>query len=178
MAAILVPETLLRVRLQFLKEPRGPWPTRKGELIMAVVKEVEHKQISMGKLRHGADLLEELTEICREGGIQLGRVEAIGAVEKACIGFYDHKKREYEFITLDQPLEILNLTGNISIKDGNPFVHAHVTLSDRSGQAYGGHLAPGTIVFACECIIESFEGPRFERAFDQETSLPLWTMKE
>jgi hypothetical protein len=36
-------------------------------------------------------------------------------------------------------------------------------------------LAPGTIVFACECVIEKFEGPILERGFDEETGLPLWT---
>lgn len=143
---------------------------------MAIIKEVKSKEIWMGKLRHGADLLEELTEICKENSIQLGRVEAIGAVQKAVIGYYHQDKREYEFLTLDQHLEILNLTGNISIKDGSPMVHAHITLADAKGNAVGGHLSPGTIIFACECIIESYEGVILERGFDDETGLPLWSM--
>jgi uncharacterized protein len=145
---------------------------------MAVTRNVKYKEISMGKLRYGSDLLEEFTEICKKGNIRLGRVEAIGAVQKACIGFYNQKKREYEFITIDQPLEITNLTGNISLKNGSPFVHAHITLSDSSGKAYGGHLAPGTIVFACEWIIETFKGSALERNFDQETGLSLWSMQK
>jgi len=130
----------------------------------------------MGKLRYGADLLEEITEICKEKNIRLGRIEAIGAVQKACIGFYHQSDRSYQFHTIDQPLEITNLTGNISIKDGGPFVHAHITLADATGQAYGGHLAPGTIVFACEWIIEAYDGTVFERRFDDETGLPLWAI--
>jgi predicted DNA-binding protein with PD1-like motif len=144
---------------------------------MAIIRDVEQREIVMGKLRHGADLLEELTELCKNRGIKLGRVEAIGAVQKACVGYYRQRKREYEFLTFDRPLEILNLTGNISIKDGAPIVHAHITLADHSGAAYGGHLAPGTIVFACEYLIEVYDGPVFERGFDEETGLPLWTMR-
>ncbi len=34
------------------------------------------------------------------------------------------------------------------MKDGEIFVHAHITLADRKGRAYGGHLMPGTMVFA------------------------------
>ncbi len=143
---------------------------------MAIVKKVQPKDKFMGKLRYGADLLEEITGICIEGNIRLGRIEAIGAVQKAILGYYNQGKRVYEFITIDQPLEITNLTGNISIKDGTPFVHAHITLSDASGQAYGGHLAPGTIVFACEWVIEAFDGLVLERDFDQETGLPLWAI--
>ena len=130
----------------------------------------------MGRLRYGADLLEEITEICRKQGIRLGRVEALGAVKRACLGFYDQQKREYRLFTLDQSLEMTNLTGNISLKDGHPIVHAHITLSDDTGKAYGGHLAHGTIVFACELMIQAFTSQVFERGIDQETGLPLWTM--
>ena len=94
------------------------------------------------------------------------------------MGYYNQQDQEYHFLDLNQTLEITNLTGNISIKDGTPVVHAHVTFSDRDGRAYGGHLAMGTIVFACEVAIQVLEGPKFERGFNQETGLPLWKMNE
>jgi predicted DNA-binding protein with PD1-like motif len=143
---------------------------------MEIMKKVQSKELLMGKLSYGADLLQELTDICMTKKVQLGRVKAIGAVQRARLAYYDQKSREYQFSVFDQPLEIVNLTGNISLKDGDPFVHAHVTLADKEGKAYGGHLAPGTEVFACEFIMEAFDGPAFERAFDQETGLPLWAL--
>jgi predicted DNA-binding protein with PD1-like motif len=130
----------------------------------------------IGKLTHGSDLLEELTEICNKEKIPLGRIEGLGAVQKARLAYYDQGKREYQFFTLDKCLEITKLTGNISLKDGEPMVHAHLTLADDKGKAYGGHLAQGTIVFACEAIFEVFEGEQLERGFDEVTGLPLWTM--
>jgi hypothetical protein len=145
---------------------------------MAVVREVKAVKMFMGKLEFGADLLEEITRICVDRDIHLGWVEALGAVKKARLGYYNQKEREYHFYELDQMLEITNLVGNVSIKDGVPIVHAHVTFSDKDGHAYGGHLAPGTIVFACEIVIQDFGGPKFERGFDQETGLPLWNMNE
>ena len=145
---------------------------------MAVVREVKAVKMFMGKLEFGADLLEEITRICVDRDIHLGWVEALGAVKKARLGYYNQKEREYHFYELDQMLEITNLVGNVSIKDGVPIVHAHVTFSDKGGHAYGGHLAPGTIVFACEIVIQVFGGPKFERGFDQETGLPLWNMNE
>jgi hypothetical protein len=145
---------------------------------MAVVREVKAVKMFMGKLEFGADLLEEITRICVDRDIHLGWVEALGAVKKARLGYYNQKEREYHFYELDQMLEITNLVGNVSIKDGVPIVHAHVTFSDKDGHAYGGHLAPGTIVFACEIVIQVLDGPKFERVFDQETGLPLWNMNE
>ena len=55
---------------------------------MAILKEITSKEKYIGKLQHGADLFEELTQICKEKDIRLGRVEAIGAVQKAVIGYY------------------------------------------------------------------------------------------
>ena len=137
---------------------------------------VQSRQLFIGKLDYGSDLLEEISLICQKEDIELGRVEALGAVQKACIGYYDQKAREYRFIELNRHLEITHLIGNISFKDGAPMVHAHITLADESGNAYGGHLSPGTIVFACEFILEVFDGPLLNRAFDQQTGLPLWSM--
>ena len=141
---------------------------------MSKLIETSQKNTFIGKLSHGCDLLEELTSICLEKNITLGKIEAIGAVQKACIGFYSQNSREYKFISFDKPSEILNLTGNISIKDEKPFVHAHIILADETGNAYGGHLAPGTITFACEFIIYSFSGNQLIREMDHETGLPLW----
>ena len=117
-----------------------------------------------------------MTNLCKERGVDLGRIEAIGAVQKARIGFYNQDTRTYQFLDLDRSLEITNLVGNVSLKDGKPFVHAHVTLADEEGKSFGGHLAPGTVVFACEFVLEAFDGPAFNRGPDEETGLPLWSM--
>ena len=138
--------------------------------------EVQIQRILMGRLTHGRDLLEELTEMCEAQQVRLGRLEAIGAVQSARVGFYDQRNQKYSFVTLDQPLEIVSLVGNIALKDGKPFVHAHITLADAAGKAYGGHLAPGTIVFAGEFVLVQFKGPDLFRVPDQQTGLQLWQL--
>ena len=143
---------------------------------MAIYHEVTPQRTFMGKLKFGADLLEELTAVCVENNIRLGRVEALGAVQQARVGFYDQQAREYDFHEMDEPLEITKLIGNISLRDGKPMVHAHITLADSQGNAYGGHLAPGTIVFATEFIIKTYDGPDYVRDYDEPTGLPLWKM--
>jgi predicted DNA-binding protein with PD1-like motif len=101
----------------------------------------------MGRLAKGDDLLQALEKFCQEHKITLGEVRALGAVTRARVGFYHQEERKYYFLDLEQPLEILALVGNISLKDGKPMVHAYVTLADAAGRACGGHLAPGTPVF-------------------------------
>jgi predicted DNA-binding protein with PD1-like motif len=138
------------------------------------MKPVERGRLLIGKLDHGADLLEEITAICRDGGILLGRVQAIGAVQKVRLAYYNQQDKTYEFFELNEPLEILSLTGNVSIKDGRPMVHAHVVLSNARGESFGGHLASGTVVFAGECMVEEFIGQEYVRGHDETTGLPLW----
>ncbi len=143
---------------------------------MPVFRQAKHVRYIIGKCRKDADLLEEITSLCAAEGVKLGRVEALGAAQKARLAFYDQDVREYRFFELDEPLEITNLVGNVSLKDGEPIVHAHVTLSDAEGRAYGGHLAPGTIVFSCEFCVQVLEGPELIRGLDEQTGLPLWQM--
>jgi uncharacterized protein len=145
---------------------------------MTSMREVKARRVFVGKLAYGGDLLEQITGICRQEGIQLGRVEAVGAVQKAHLAFYDQQKHQYEPLAIERPLEITKLLGNVSLKEGQPFVHAHITLADETGAAYGGHLAPGTVVFACEFVLEAFDGPPLERDLDDVTGLYLWTMPD
>lgn len=143
---------------------------------MACFRKVRPSKVVMGKCDHGGDLLEEIASLCENEEIRLGRIEGIGAVAKARLGFYDQDLRKYLYHSFDKPLEIASLTGNISMREGKPFPHVHVTLSDEEGNAFGGHLAPGTIVFACEVVIQVFESPDFVREHDEETGLPLWKL--
>jgi len=145
---------------------------------MAVMKRVKPREVFIGRLSHGGDLLEEITDICRRENVQLGWIEALGAVQRARLAFYNQETHEYEFFVVDQPLEITKLVGNVSLKDNSPFVHAHITLADKKGNAYGGHLASGTVVFACEFILEIFDGPVLQREFDEVTGLSLWLMAD
>jgi predicted DNA-binding protein with PD1-like motif len=132
----------------------------------------------IGRLAKGDDLLAALEGLAQEHNVTLGEVTAIGAVSQARVGFYNQTERQYHYLDLDQPQEILSLTGNLSIKDGKPMVHAHITLSDHEGRAFGGHLAPGTLVFACEfAILEHVSDIALVRQMDEPTGLFLWPPK-
>jgi hypothetical protein len=141
---------------------------------MTILRNVRSERLLMGRLLRGSDLLGELMDICARERVTLGRVEVIGAVERAQLGYYHQETREYRNLTLNDPLEIVNFQGNVSLRDGGPFVHGHLTLANERGTTFGGHLLRGTIVFAAEFVIETFVGPAFRREYDEETGLHLW----
>ncbi|MFZ5591022.1 MAG: PPC domain-containing DNA-binding protein [Bacillota bacterium] len=130
----------------------------------------------IGRLAKGEDLLDALNRICQEENIRLGKIQAIGALIKASVGYYHQDTQKYSQLTFNEHLELISLQGNISVKDNQPFVHAHVALMKQDGQMFGGHLMPGCQVFACEYIINEFlpEEAEFIRQYDPETGLFLW----
>jgi predicted DNA-binding protein with PD1-like motif len=129
----------------------------------------------VGRLAQGEELLAALEKLAREHGITLGEVRALGAVSQARLGYYNQAERQYYLIEMDRPLEIVSLIGNISLKDDKPIVHAHLTLADQDGRAFGGHLAEGTLVFACEFTIQEYRSAApLVRRLDEPTGLFLW----
>lgn len=132
------------------------------------------KRTVMGQFPFGADLLESLTQFARNEKITGGRISGIGATTHAVIAYYDQIQKKYLSMEFPGGMEILNLHGNVSIRDGNPFVHAHILLGDPRGKVFGGHLMPGTKLWACEVIIEEFAGEELSRSEDPRTGLFLW----
>ncbi|MDF1536837.1 MAG: DNA-binding protein [bacterium] len=136
---------------------------------------VEQGRAFIGRLPSGADLLESLTAVCRYENVRFGVVTAIGAVSSARLGYYKQDEQEYmECLNIEKGLEIVSCLGNMSLKEGEIFVHTHVILSDKEGRCYGGHLMPGTRVFAAEYCIRELVGKPYSREWDAVTGLALW----
>jgi uncharacterized protein len=132
-------------------------------------------RIFMERLPHDGDLLQVLTAFCREQQVQTGILSVIGAVKQGVFSCYDQGKQVYETVTLEEELEIVHCQGNVSLLDGRPFVHAHISFSRASGETLAGHLMEGTILFAGELVLRELLGPARNRRKDPVTGLNLWT---
>ena len=130
----------------------------------------------MVRLKHDADLVQSIAELARSKGVEAGSFTAIGALKSARLGYYDQSSHEYREIRIDSPCELASCTGNISLKDGEPFAHIHVVLADEAGNTKAGHLLEG-IVFAAEVHLRQLKGPKLERKHDEATGLSLWEME-
>lgn len=137
-----------------------------------------HKNVFIGRLDYNGDLLEQVNTFCDKNNITAGFVSVLGALRKGVVGFYNQQEKKYESIDVDKNVEIVNCYGNISIKEGKPFAHIHVVLSDREGKTIAGHTMPGCIIFAGEMYIHQVEGPPLTRGYDEITALPLWEKPE
>ena len=137
--------------------------------------QVKEGRVFIGRLGLKADILKSLKEICAKEGIRLGVFSVIGAVSAVKFGYYRQAEKKYaDCVNLEKKLEITSCTGNISLKDSEIFVHAHITLADHNGRCYGGHLMLGSRIFAAEYHIKELTGATLERHPDPETGLSLW----
>lgn len=143
---------------------------------MAIYRDIRPVRRIAGICTHGADLLDELVAVCEAEEIRFGRVEAIGAVQRAVVGYYDQGTHQHREVTLPRPLELVGLGGNISLHEGRVALHAHIALADNKGHLWGGHLKPGTVVYSVEFEIEIWEGEPFQRSEDARTGLTLWRL--
>jgi len=125
-------------------------------------------------IHKGEDLLQAIQYFCHHHQVRCGMINAVGAVERATFTIYDQKAKKYNKVNIEKELEILSLSGNISLFDDKPMVHAHVTFSDSEGKAFGGHLTAGTRVFSSEVFIQELTGDIKVRKLDKATQLPLW----
>ena len=114
-------------------------------------------RIVMGKLGMDVDLLEGIRELVKMEGVRTGVIlSAIGALRKATFrnlkilpSNLKVEDRHRLYLELEQPLEIVSLTGWMATKeDGEIEIHAHFsasTVMEDKIVTLGGHLTPGTI---------------------------------
>lgn len=124
---------------------------------------------------YDVELISFIGKVARESNIKVATFAAIGALKSAKLGYYDQEKQEYREISINSPCELANCLGNISLKDGQSFVHAHAVLADENGDAKAGHLVEG-MVFAAEVFLQELKGPELERQPDGVTGLALWEL--
>jgi len=127
------------------------------------------------RLDRGDLLLETIQQAIRENHIADGAVLTAAGSLSECT-FHRVKstaeKPEDEFLTVKEPIEILNINGMIA--DGEP--HLHLTMSGAQG-AFGGHLEKGCrVLYRAEVTIAKFAGTPLARKANRE-GVPLLQRK-
>lgn len=127
------------------------------------------------RLQKGEEVLTCLQELCRKESISLGIVSAIGAVNHVSVGVYRVEEQEYIAKTFDEVMELTSLLGNITEKNGEPYLHLHATFGRLDGKVIGGHLTEAVVSATCELFIRKIEG-YVGRRLDPETGLNIFDL--
>ncbi|MDY3117979.1 MAG: PPC domain-containing DNA-binding protein [Peptoniphilus sp.] len=110
------------------------------------------------RLDPGEEICESLLALADKESIQAATVYGLGATDDAVIGIMDVKTKEYKKQSLKEPLEITTLVGNLSRKDGEAYLHAHINLGGTDGKVMGGHLDRAVISVTAEIFVRPIRG--------------------
>lgn len=120
----------------------------------------------------GEELIQVLREFCQENQIEAAAFNALGAAGEVEIAWYDVKAKQYIKSVMQEDLEIVSLTGNISKLGNDYIVHGHGVFSNKEMETKAGHVNRAVISGACEVTLYRFKGT-INRAYDEETGLNL-----
>ena len=102
----------------------------------------------------GTDLLPALQAIAGKRACVV--LSAVGSIKSITLRTADASAHKNPLRTWDKPMEIVSMTGTVSV-------------SDETGSVFGGHLVSGTSHTTLELVLGSIEGVVFHRKHDDET---------
>ena len=114
----------------------------------------QEAQVHVVVLDTGEEAFGTLSRFVNEAGISAASLTAIGAFERATIGWFDMASKSYRKIEVNEQCEVLSAIGDVAIgDDGKPSLHVHIVLGLSDGSTRGGHLMAGTVRPTLEVIL-------------------------
>jgi predicted DNA-binding protein with PD1-like motif len=102
-------------------------------------------QVHVIILDTGEEAFAALSRFANESGISAASLTAIGAFERATVGWFDIASKSYRKIEVDEQCEVLSAIGDVAVgDDGGASLHVHIVLGLADGSTRGGHLLAGT----------------------------------
>lgn len=106
----------------------------------------------------GEPVMETLKSWLNDHKVNSASFTAIGGVRQVTLKYFNTATRQYEEREINEQLEVLHLTGNAGLLNGEPFVHAHITLGNRDYHTYGGHFGDGIVSPVLELVLTRVGG--------------------
>lgn len=128
------------------------------------------------RLKPGQDLKPEIEKYVNTHNIQAGFIiTCVAGLKHATLRMADAKPDKQDIRTFEGPLEVTSLVGTVSVNGS----HIHITVSDKEGAAYGGHLKENsTVHLTAEIVIGEDENATYTREQDEDTGFTELVIKE
>ncbi len=118
------------------------------------------------------EFIETIQNFCVENNIKSAWLEAVGSTKELELAYFNVDEKEYETESFQEFLEIITITGNISVKEGEVFCHAHGIFGKSDMKSLAGHVNRCIISATGEVMLHKYEG-KVERKYDENTGLHL-----
>jgi len=105
-------------------------------------------------LDSGEEAFAALTKFANDEKLSAASLTAIGAFERATIGWFDLAAKNYRKIEVNEQCEVLSAIGDVAIgDDGKASLHIHVVLGLSDGSTRGGHFLSGIVRPTLEVVL-------------------------
>jgi uncharacterized protein len=101
----------------------------------------------------GDEAVSALTQFARSEDLAAAQITAVGAFERATVGWFDPAARDYRRIPVDEQCELLSLVGDVAEGQDGPILHVHAVLGLSDGTTRGGHLLEGHVFPTLEAVV-------------------------
>lgn len=125
----------------------------------------------------GDEVISTIRRFAEEKGIRAAAFTGIGALERSRIAWWSWTTKEYEPRDVEEQVEVLALTGDVTTEGDETKVHAHIVMGRRDGIAAGGHLVEGIVRPTLELHLTELDAP-LRRRRDDVTKLSLISLGE
>ena len=139
------------------------------------------------RLKPGTDLIKGIQSACERydihNGVIISGIGSLGRVRFCDVEALPVKKCGYGYgrtLEMNETIELTGASGVIcSDAENNINLHIHLSMSDKNGKAYGGHLVEGTtVLMTADIVIEEIEGIAMRREYDPEMDVFLLSPKQ
>lgn len=110
------------------------------------------------RLDPGEEICASILQVAEAEDIALAEISGIGATDRFSVGVFDPKTKVYADYSFEGAYEITALLGNLTRKEGRPYLHLHMTASTEGGKTYAGHLSRAYISVTAEIFLRCVPG--------------------
>jgi uncharacterized protein len=119
-----------------------------------LVSDTADAQVHVVILDTGEEAFAALTKFANDKKLAAASLTAIGAFEKATVGWFDLASKSYRKIEVAEQSEVLSAVGDVATgDDGKASIHVHIVLGLSDGSTRGGHLLAGTVRPTLEVVL-------------------------
>ena len=123
-------------------------------------------------LVRGEDVLASIRAVCNAERVRLAEISALGAADYAEVGVYHLAEKRFLPRTLEGEMEICALTGSVTRRGTELYLHLHGSLADADGNVYGGHVNEIRVSATADIFIRLLPG-EVNRRLEEESGIFL-----
>ncbi len=115
-------------------------------------------------------IMATLTQFCKDHAVRNGQISGIGAIRNIELGAFNLEEKKYFTHHLNDIWELTSFQANIILKAHEPFIHAHINISDHDLNTKGGHLFEAEVAAVGEFVLRKIDTDG-KREMDEDIGL-------